>query len=45
METNEMIAFCKERIPNRDWDNSELQIWSREFITYGVKPLASAMGI
>lgn len=30
METNEMIAFCKERIPGRDWDNAELQIWSRE---------------
>lgn len=30
MTINEMIAFCKEHIPDRDWDNAELQIWSRE---------------
>lgn len=30
MTTNEMIAFCKEHIPGRDWDNAELQMWKKK---------------
>lgn len=45
METNEMIAFCKERIPGRDWDNAELQIWKKKHMLKLLSKVKKCYGV